>query len=83
MYLVKISAWKSDISTTVLRDVPPSFRKNPGTIPQIKPSPHPLIFYSLFSNYHIIRFRFPVRSLDFSIDLTLPAALRPWGQISL
>jgi hypothetical protein len=27
--------------------------------------------------------RFPTRSLDFSIDLTLPAALRPRGPLSL
>jgi hypothetical protein len=29
------------------------------------------------------RFRFPVRSLDFSIDVNLPAALLHWGRLSL
>jgi hypothetical protein len=29
------------------------------------------------------RVRFPMKSLDVSVDLNLPSALRPWGQLNL
>jgi hypothetical protein len=38
-----------------------------------------VIGFYLFSSAGMSRVPFAMRSLDFSIDLDLPAALRPWG----
>jgi hypothetical protein len=39
--------------------------------------------YSYLYEIKSSRLRFPMRSLDFSIDLIVPAALWPWGRLSL